>query len=125
VGCVPKKLLAYAAQFDELFRDSRGFGWDTGAPVFDWETLIRNKDREIARLNEIYRNLLINADVTLFEARASLVDAHTVQVGDQQVTAEYILLAPGGWPWVPEFPGSDLVITSNELFHLEEFPHRA
>jgi glutathione reductase (NADPH) len=123
-GCVPKKLLVYGSQFSELFRDSQGFGWDVGSPLFDWPRLIANKDREIQRLNEIYGRLLQSAGVTLYEGRATLVDAHTVEIGDQRVTAAHILLAPGGWPWVPPFPGSEHAVTSNEIFHLKELPDR-
>lgn len=124
VGCVPKKLLAYGAQFDELFRDSAGFGWDIGAPVFDWRTLIANKDREIGRLNEVYGRLLENAGVAIYRGHARLLDPHTVAIGDERVTARHILLAPGGWPWIPDFPGREHVVSSNEIFHLDELPRR-
>lgn len=124
VGCVPKKLFAYAGHFSELFRDAQGFGWDVGTPQFDWPRLLANKDREIKRLNEIYGRLLESAGVTLFEGKATLADRHTVTVGDQQITAQHILLAPGGWPWIPSFPGSEHVISSNEIFHLEKLPER-
>jgi glutathione reductase (NADPH) len=124
VGCVPKKLMVYASHFEELFRDSVGYGWAPGAPKFDWATLIANKDREITRLNEIYGRLLEQAGATIYRAHARLLDAHTAQIGDQTVTAANILLATGCWPWVPEFPGSEHTITSNELFHLEKLPRR-
>ena len=124
VGCVPKKLLVYASHFDELFRDASGYGWDIGAPVFDWATLIQNKDREIERLNGVYGRLLDQAQVALYRGQASLLDAHTVQVDGNRYSARHILLATGGWPWVPGFPGSEHVITSNELFHLEALPQR-
>ncbi len=124
VGCVPKKLFMYAAQFDELFRDAAGFGWQLAQPAFDWRTLIKNKDSEINRLNTIYNKLLETSGVYLFHRHATLVDAHTVRVGDETVTANAILIATGGWPWVPEFPGREHVITSNELFHLDRLPRR-
>jgi glutathione reductase (NADPH) len=124
VGCVPKKLMVNASHFEELFRDSVGYGWSPGTPAFDWGTLIANKDREIARLNEIYGRLLEQAGATIYRAHARLLDAHTARIGDQTVTAANILLATGCWPWVPEFPGSEFAITSNELFHLEALPRR-
>lgn len=124
VGCVPKKLMVYASHFEELFRDSVGYGWAAGEQTFDWARLIANKDREITRLNEIYGRLLEQAGATIYRAHARLLDEHTAQIGDETVTAANILLATGCWPWVPEFPGSEHVITSNELFHLEKMPRR-
>jgi glutathione reductase (NADPH) len=124
VGCVPKKLMVYASHFEELFRDSVGYGWTPGEPAFDWGRLIANKDREITRLNEIYGRLLEQAGATIYRAHARLLDEHTAQVGDETITAANILLATGCWPWVPDFPGRELAITSNELFHLEKMPRR-
>jgi glutathione reductase (NADPH) len=89
-----------------------------------WPTLVANKDREIARLNGIYRDILANNNVTLYEARATLADAHTIEIDGKTVTAETILVATGGWPVVPDFPGSEHAITSNEAFHLPELPKR-
>lgn len=122
VGCVPKKLLSYAAHFADDFRDSRGFGWSTTKPGFSWPGLIRNKDKEISRLNGIYKSLLDNAGVTVFEQRAVLTGPNSVQIGDREVTAQNILVAVGGWPWIPPFPGSEHAITSNEVFFLQELP---
>ncbi len=116
VGCVPKKLFVYAAHYAEDFENARGFGWSTEAPGFDWPTLRDNKNREIERLNGIYRNLLLNAGCELIEEHASLVDAHTVAVADKRYSAERILVAVGGWPHIPAFPGSEHVISSNEAF---------
>lgn len=125
VGCIPKKLLAYAAGFGHGFTDSAGFGWDCTADSFSWPTLIRNKDAEIARLNGIYRRMLEQAGVTVYDARATLAGPHEIALAGQgTVTAERILIATGGWPNVPEIPGRDLAITSNEAFHLEEMPRR-
>lgn len=121
-GCVPKKLFAYAAHFEELFRDAAGFGWQVDTPKFDWRVLLENKDKEILRLNGIYARLLESSGAKIFRARASLVDKHTVRVGDELVTAKNILIATGGWPWVPEFPGCEHVISSNEIFHLDALP---
>ena len=124
VGCVPKKLYAYAAHYAEDFVDARGFGWQTAVPAFDWATLRDNKRQEIQRLNGIYRNLLSGAGCTLIDGRATLLDPHTVAVGDKRYRAERILLATGGWPFVPDFPGSEHVISSNEVFDLPSFPQR-
>ena len=125
VGCVPKKLFVYGAHFGEDFADARNFGWRSEASAFDWATLRDNKTREIERLCGVYRRLLEDAGVAVFDARATLVDAHTIRVGGDIVTAGNILVATGSWPRVPKFPGSDLVVTSNEIFHLPEFPRRA
>jgi glutathione reductase (NADPH) len=125
VGCIPKKLLVYAAHFAEDFEDAAGFGWTLGEHRFDWASLIANKNKEISRLNGIYARLLDDAGVTRVEGRARLVDAHTVAVGDRSFTAEHILLAPGGWPHLPDLPGIELAISSNEAFHLGELPRRA
>ena len=124
VGCVPKKLFVYAAHYAEHFEDSAGFGWQVGKTGFDWKKLLDRKNAEIERLNGIYRRLLANAGVELFEARATIVDPHTVKVGDKKLTAKNILVGVGGWPHVPDIPGREHVITSNEAFYLPELPKR-
>ncbi|AUL47049.1 glutathione-disulfide reductase [Bordetella trematum] len=124
VGCVPKKLLVYAAHYSDDFEQASGFGWSAGHPTFDWHTLIDNKNREIERLNGIYRNLLVNSGVTLHEGHARLIDAHTVEVNGRRHTAERILIATGGWPFVPDIPGKEHAITSNEAFYLKQLPRR-
>jgi glutathione reductase (NADPH) len=124
VGCVPKKLMVYASHFAEEFEDAAGFGWSVGERSFAWPRLIENKNAEIARLNGIYKNLLDGAGVEIIDGRGRLVDAHTVEVGDKSYTAERILVATGGWPTVPDFPGREHVITSNEAFFLEDLPER-
>lgn len=124
VGCVPKKMLVYGAHFSEDFEQAQGYGWNLGEAGFDWPTLIANKNREIQRLNGIYRNLLVNSGVTLLEGHARLVDAHTVQVGEQRFSAEHILVATGGWPQIPDLPGREHAISSNEAFFLEKLPQR-
>lgn len=125
VGCVPKKLFVYASHYREEFHEAAGFGWNVGESNFDWKTLVENKNAEISRLNGVYGKLLDNAGVELFRARASVVDAHTVAVGDQTVTAERILVATGGWPSVPDIPGKEHITTSNEVFFLDALPKRA
>ncbi|MCP1623835.1 glutathione-disulfide reductase [Pseudomonas nitroreducens] len=124
VGCVPKKLLVYGAHFHEDFEQAAGFGWTLGEANFDWKTLIANKNREIHRLNGIYRNLLVSSGVTLLEGHAKLRDAHTVEVDGQSFRARHILIATGGWPQVPDIPGKEHAITSNEAFFLESLPRR-
>ena len=125
VGCVPKKLFTYAAHVSEEIEDAAGFGWTVERAHFDWPTLVANKNREIERLNGIYGRLLDNAGVTLHEARARLLDPHTIEVGGERVTAERVLIAVGGWPSVPNIPGREHVITSNEAFYLDRLPKRA
>ncbi|MFV9657597.1 glutathione-disulfide reductase [Pseudomonas sp. NY15366] len=124
VGCVPKKLLVYGAHFAEDFEQATGFGWSLGEANFDWATLIANKNREIQRLNGIYRNLLTNSGVSLFEGHARIVDAHTVEVNGQRHSAERILIATGGWPQIPDIPGREHAISSNEAFFLKQLPKR-
>ena len=124
VGCIPKKLLVYAAMFREEVEDAAGFGWSAPEPRHDFSALIANKDREIERLNGVYARLLDQAGVTRVEGRARVVDPHRVAVGDATYTAEHILVATGGWPWLPAIPGIEHAITSNEAFHLPALPER-
>jgi len=124
-GCVPKKLMVYAAHFHEDFIDSEHYGWSTNVKGFDWSTLIKNKDTEIDRLNSIYENLLGNAGVEVLYGSASLSDKNTVLLGDNTLTAERILIATGGTPFVPDIEGKEHIITSNEVFHLEKQPQKA
>ena len=124
VGCIPKKLLVYASHYGEDFDDLGGYGWSVGERRFDWAKLIANKDKEISRLNGVYRKILGDAGVELFEGHAEVVDAHTVAIDGKKITAKYILAAVGSWPAVPKFPGSDLAITSNEVFHLPSLPEK-
>ncbi len=125
VGCVPKKLFVYAAHYHEDFSDAAGFGWDPGDVQFQWSRLRDNKDREISRLNGVYRNLLEGRGVRIFEGRARLADPHSVEVLGQRFSARHVLVATGAWPYVPDFPGREHVVTSNEMFHLEHLPRRA
>jgi glutathione reductase (NADPH) len=125
VGCIPKKLLAYSAAFGHGFEDAAGYGWKCSADEFSWSQLIANKDAEISRLQGIYRGLMSNAGVKVFDARAVLADEHTVALSTgERVTAERILIATGGWPNLPDIPGKELAITSNEAFFLPDLPRR-
>ena len=125
VGCIPKKLFSYGAHYSEEFEDAAAYGWTVGEPTLRWKTLIDNKNKEIERLNGIYRTILENNNVRLYEARATITDAHTLDVGGETVTAENILIATGSWATVPDFPGNEHVITSLEAFYLEDLPKRA
>ena len=124
-GCVPKKLFVYASQFSEHFADAAGYGWSVPPATFDWPTLIANKDKEIARLEGVYRGGLDKAGAGIFDSRAELVDAHKIRIlaEDRVVTAEHILIAVGGRPNPhAALPGHELCITSNDAFHLEKLP---
>ncbi|MGY8990032.1 MAG: glutathione-disulfide reductase [Rhodospirillales bacterium] len=121
-GCVPKKLLAYGAHFAEDFEDARGFGWDVGKPSFDWSKLIANKNIELDRLEGIYGRILRDSNVEIIEGHGTIADHHTVDVGGKSYTAERILVACGGWPSMPDIPGIEHVITSNEALDLPSLP---
>jgi len=123
-GCVPKKMLVYGSHFAEDLANARRFGWDVGAPTFDWPTLRDNVLTDVDRINDAYEATLANAHVELKPARATFLDAHTLQVGDERITADKILIATGAWPAPLPVEGGDLAITSNEAFHLEALPKR-
>lgn len=124
VGCVPKKLMVMAAEYGIAAQDSRGFGWETAPPRHHWAALIAAKDQEIARLNGIYRRLLDGSGCTSFDARATLLDPHTLEVGGSRVTAERIVIATGGRPVRPDFPGAAHTIVSDDVFSLPDLPRR-
>lgn len=124
VGCVPKKLFVYAAQYRDEVAAAKGFGWDLETKGFDWRRLKDNKDVEIQRLNQIYDSLLNNAGAEVIRGRARMVAPHEVEVNGRRYTADKILIAVGGWPNKPSFPGSELCIDSNDVFHLEQLPRR-
>jgi len=124
VGCVPKKLMTYGAHYAHDMHDAENFGWEGANPTLNWKRFIENKNKEIARLNGIYQNMLKNAGVEVIDGYAKLVDAHTVDIDGKKVTAETILVAVGGWPMMPKVEGGELAITSNEAFFLEERPNR-
>lgn len=123
-GCVPKKLLVYGSKFTHEFEDAEAFGWTVPAPSLSWPTLRDNVNKEVDRLNAVYLRLLDGAGVKLHMGRGRLMDRHTIQVGEQTVTADKILIATGGHPVIPSIPGCELAITSNEAFHLPELPRR-
>jgi glutathione reductase (NADPH) len=123
-GCVPKKLLVYASHFAEDFEAAAGFGWTVGETRFDWARLIARKDAEIDRLNGLYIKTLEGAGVEIIDGRAVVTGPHEVKVGDRTITAKTILVAVGGWPQMPDVPGIEHAITSNEALHLEAQPRK-
>jgi glutathione reductase (NADPH) len=123
-GCVPKKLLVYGSHFREELADAAGFGWTIGESTLDWGKLIAAKDRELDRLNAIYIRMLRDSGVKLLDGRGTIVDAHTVDVAGKRVTAKHILVATGGWPTLPQIPGIEHAITSNEALDLPKIPRR-
>jgi len=123
-GCVPKKLLVYAAHFAEDFADAQGFGWAVPPAEFSWPRLIEAKNKEITRLSGLYENNLKGARVEVMHGAARLLDAHTVAVNGHKITAEHILVATGGTPFLPQIPGIEHAITSNEVFDLPQLPRR-
>ncbi len=127
-GCVPKKLFVYASEYSSHFSDSKGFGWSEADHDFDWPSLIAAKDAEIDRLNSLYIQNLKNHDVEIIQARGRLLDAHRVELsspdGTKVITADKILIATGGWPQMPDIPGIEHAITSNEAFHLPSLPKK-
>lgn len=125
-GCVPKKLMVYASAFAESFEDAKGFGWTVGESRFSWPDFMAAKDAEIARLEGIYARNLGAAGVELHRARGVVTGPHSVKLSshDRELTAEHILIATGGAPFVPDVPGAQHAITSNELFELPQMPAR-
>ena len=125
-GCVPKKLMVFASAFPDAVEDARAYGWEARLGSFDWTRFRTALETELTRLENAYRGTLKNAGVTIHDARAVVVDPHTVALSDGTLfTAKHILIATGGWPFVPDIPGRELAITSNEVFHLPELPKRA
>jgi glutathione reductase (NADPH) len=124
VGCVPKKLYTYASHFSHDFENAKGFGWNLAATKFHWPTLVANKKTEISRLNGIYANLLDNSGAQIIRGYASLKDKNTVTVDGTDYTAERIVIATGGAPNIPDVDYAELLISSDEIFDLTEFPKR-
>ncbi|MEQ1516135.1 MAG: glutathione-disulfide reductase [Usitatibacteraceae bacterium] len=129
LGCIPKKLYSYASHFAENFEESHGYGWTMQPATFDWDTLKSRRATEISRLNRVYEGLLDGAKVTTIRGTASFVNAGEVEVASDgnartSVRAKHIVIATGGWPQVPDVPGREHAITSNEIFDLAQFPKR-
>jgi glutathione reductase (NADPH) len=121
-GCVPKKLLVYAAHLRDELADAAGYGWNVGEPTVDWARLIENKNRELDRLEQVYLRLLGESGVELLAGRGGIIDPHTVDIEGRRFTTERILIATGGWPTMPEVPGIEHAITSNEALDLAVVP---
>ena len=122
-GCVPKKLMVFASEFSGMVGDAQAYGWDIQPGALSWTTFHDKLVTELDRLEGIYRNILKNNGVESFDQRATIVDPHTVELADgTRKTAKHILVATGGRPVIPQFPGSELAITSNEIFHLDQLP---
>ena len=132
VGCIPKKLYSYAAHYGEAFHESHGFGWEGDAPRLNWDTLKRNRQVEISRLNGVYQELLVGTGVRVINGYARFLGSHTVEIDvwingavtKEIVTARHLLIAVGAQPHIPEFAGRDHVITSNDIFDITPFPQR-
>lgn len=124
VGCVPKKLYVYASEFSVHFKDAKGFGWHVEHPDFDWPTLRDNKKLEISRLNSVYESILDRAEVEIIAGRGKIIGPNTVEVNGKHFTSKRILIATGGWPYVPDIPGKEYAVDSNGVFDFETFPKR-
>lgn len=123
-GCVPKKLLVYASHFRDELEDAAGYGWSVRERSLDWARLVGAKNAELDRLNGIYLRMLDNAGVKVIPGRGTIVDPHCVEVDGQRYSTKRILVSTGGWPFVPDLPGAELGITSNEALELTEVPER-
>ena len=123
-GCVPKKLMVYASHFPKYVDEAHGYGWKIAPGEFSWRDMITAVRNEVSRLNGIYQRMVDNAEVQIYRHYARLLDAHTVEVGDEKVTAERILIAVGGEPVKPNIPGIEHAITSDGMFDLEKQPER-
>ena len=125
-GCVPKKLLVYASRYADEFADAAGFGWSADVPAHDWPTLVAAKEKEITRLEQAYRRTQENAGVTVVKSRAVFEDEHTVRLTatGERVRAKNVIVATGGHPNMPELPGAEHAISSNEVFDLATFPKK-
>lgn len=125
-GCVPKKLLVYGSHFAEDLADARRFGWNMDGATFDWPTLRDNVAAEVDRLEGLYGETLANNKVTLFRERASIAGPNLIRLASgAEISAATILIATGAWPAIPQVPGAEHGITSNEMFHLPALPKRA
>ena len=125
-GCVPKKLMVFASEFPEAVQDAAAYGWDVSLGGFDWPRFRATLEAELTRLESAYRNTLKNAGVVIHDARAVVVDAHRVRLSSgQEFSTKHILIATGGRPFVPDIPGAEWAVTSNEMFHLDALPKRA
>ena len=125
-GCVPKKLMVFASEYPDTIADAQSYGWNVSVGAFDWPRFRTHLETELTRLEAAYRTTLTNAGVTIHDGRATVMDAHRVRLADgAEFSTKHILIATGGWPFVPKIPGAELAVTSNEMFHLPSLPSRA
>ncbi|MAD58220.1 MAG: glutathione-disulfide reductase, partial [Porticoccus sp.] len=124
VGCIPKKLFVYASEYGQKFEESKGFGWNIENSKFEWQTLVENKNEEIKRLNGIYRNLLENSGAKIIKGVGLVTGPHSVEVEKKIYTAKNILVATGGKPYTPDFPGNNFIVSSDEAFFLKSLPKK-
>lgn len=124
VGCVPKKIMWYTADHAHHFKHAKDYGFDIDVNGHDWAALKARRDAYIKRLKRIYSSNLDNKGIEYYAGAARFKDAHTVSVGEAELSAERIVIATGGRPIVPKIPGAQLGITSDEFFELEERPQR-
>jgi glutathione reductase (NADPH) len=125
LGCIPKKLFAYASQYHETQKEAAGYGWQFNTGQFNWDTLRENKNKDIKRLNQIYEKLLLDSSVTIIRGLAEFIDPHTLHVNNKKYTAHHILIATGSKAFVPQIPGHEYAITSDQAFHLPQLPKKA
>jgi glutathione reductase (NADPH) len=123
-GCIPKKLMVYSSRFPQLFKDAEGYGWSPVESQLNWQKLISAVNQETIRLNGIYQKMLDNSQVTIFPNYAKFIDTHTLEVGDEKITADKILIAVGGHPVKPNIPGIEHTVVSDAMFQLPEQPKR-
>ncbi|MDB9424459.1 glutathione-disulfide reductase [Microcystis aeruginosa CS-564/01] len=123
-GCIPKKLMVYSSRFPQLFKDAEGYGWSPVESQLNWQKLISAVNQETIRLNGIYQKMLDNSQVTLFPNYAKFLDTHTLEVGEEKITADKILIAVGGHPVKPDIPGIEHTVVSDAMFQLPEQPKR-
>jgi glutathione reductase (NADPH) len=121
-GCIPKKLMVYASHFPSQFEEAQGYGWSPVESTLDWPYMVKAVNDEVTRLNGIYGRMLDGSKVELFQGHGKFVDPHTIAIGEQTVTAEKVLIAVGGKPIKPDFPGAEHTITSDDIFTLPQQP---
>jgi len=124
MGCIPKKLMVYAADFGHLAEASKGYGWSGEQPHFSWTKFVRARDQTIERFRQSHERSLTKLGIRLIRDRAQFIDAHTLEVGEQKITADHILIAVGGHASKPDIPGIEHAVTSKEMFHLPQLPKK-
>ncbi len=123
-GCVPKKLMVYASQFPSIFTDAPGYGWSPVTSTLDWEKMTAAVNGEVHRLNGVYAQMLERSQVEVFHGHGAFINPHQIQIGEELVTTDKVLIAVGGHPVVPNIPGIEYAITSDDIFTLPEQPQR-